>query len=71
MLTTDPQYIYDFDYDDQSGYAGYAGYAGYGDFVRKASRAQAGYNTIGTGGRVYKSNVQMSNSPHPILFQFQ
>jgi len=57
--------LYDFDYDDQSGYAGY------GDFVRKASRAQAGYNTIGTGGRVYKSNVQMSNSPHPILFQFQ
>jgi hypothetical protein len=57
--------LYDFDYDDQSGYGGY------GDFVRKAARVQAGYNTIGTGGHVYKSDVQMSNSPHSIQFQFQ
>lgn len=57
--------LYDFDYDDRSGYAGY------GDFVRDAARVQAGYNTIGTGGRVYKSDVQMSNSPHSIQFQFQ
>jgi hypothetical protein len=57
--------LYDFDYDDRSGYAGY------GDFVRDAARVQAGYNTIGTGGRVYKSDVQISNSPHSIQFQFQ
>lgn len=57
--------LYDFDYDDRSGYAGY------GDFVRDAARVQAGYNTIGTGGRVYKSDVQMSDSPHSIQFQFQ
>jgi hypothetical protein len=41
--------LYDFDYDD-------------GGDVRKAARVQAGYNTLGTGGRVYTSAVQMLNS---------
>lgn len=45
--------LYDFDYDGKPQTL---------DYIRNAARIQAGYNTLGTGGRVYKSEVQMLNS---------
>lgn len=64
-LTGSVMDLTDFDYDDGSGYAGY------GDFVRDGARVQAGYNTLGIGGRVFKNNVQMFNSPISVQFRFQ
>jgi hypothetical protein len=57
--------LYDFDYD---------GAPQWPDWVRDAARVQAGYNTVGTGGRVYRSEVQMLNSRCERLegnFEFQ
>jgi hypothetical protein len=45
--------LFAFDYDGNPQTPGW---------IRKAARVQAGYNTLGDGGRVYKSEVQMLNS---------
>lgn len=42
--------VYDFDYD------------GFPPQVRDGARVQAGYNTIGTSGRVYRTRVDMDKS---------
>lgn len=57
--------LYDFDYDGGA-YFGPLNYS-----FRSAARVQAGYNTEGTGGHVFKSKIVFQNTLIPIDYQFQ
>lgn len=51
--------LYDFDYDgDLSA------------FVKSTALTQAGYNTLGTGGRVHKTRIELLDATVPIQYQF-
>lgn len=54
------QDLYDFNYDGADP-----------AFVRSASNVQAGYNTLGVGGRVYKSRVEFHATAVPIHYTFE
>jgi hypothetical protein len=51
--------LYDFNYDGNES-----------AFVKPAALTQAGYNTLGNGGRVHKSRIELLNATVPIQYQF-
>ena len=57
-LTGDMTDLYDFNFDSDAAIP----------FVKDAANVQAGYNTLGIGGRVYKSTVHMQDT---VLDDFQ